>query len=213
MSPEAVEGEAGYVLTVDAVKASITALRKLKIHRFFPAYLHLHQQPRVQGTTTEITANWAGGLGPLIEIPGGPTGRPYYLPFWDQQNEAGQEWRAKNLAGSYSPSSLREVPKRVVTVDERGRYGLRERHWELAREHLTFGEQLPAVILGGFFLRNYAFIYDGPPTHANLATEFLVFFGFEPGSEESDHLFSSRGADEETYSFEPFVALAQDIEG
>lgn len=197
--------ELQYVLTRDAVRASIEALQAQRIHRFFPAYLHLRRQSTLQDAAEAIAPDW-NSLGDLVAVPGGPVGRPYYMPFWDQQRSAGQEWRAKNLAGSYAPSSIRQVPRKVVDVDSEGRYILRERHWELARKHLMYGKPILVLALAGFLLRNFALIGNEHPATDDLAAAFYDRFGYEPNSEEASHLFDpdQAGADSDWFeSFEP----------
>ena len=194
-------GEAGhetYVLTSEAVKACIADLKTRRIHPYFPAYLHLRQQASVQGSAMTIAPRWAE-LGGMLKVPGGPYGRPHFRPFWDtQRREAGQEWLNRNLAGSYAKSSLRSVPLKVVVANDDDTFGLREKHWELARLYLTHGEPVPAVSVAGFVFRNYGFVSDHEPSTDDLVGEFRATFGYSArDDDEFSHLYSTewRGSD------------------
>jgi hypothetical protein len=180
-----------FVLTIDAVKESIAELNSRSIHPFFPAYLHLRQQSAVQGTTDAIRPNW-NELGELLEVPGGPYGKPFYRPFWSGPSNAGQEWLNRNLAGSYAPSSIRTVPRKVIDINSDGSFRLLERHWDLALEYLANGVKLPVVALAGFFFRDFGFLAAEPPGPADLVQEFFGTFGYElrPNTEEMEHLYS-----------------------
>lgn len=184
------------VLSVEAVRASIDVLQdpERRIHPFFPAYLHLRQQAALQGTLTSIRPAWSD-LGELLDVPGGPYGRPYFRPFWDQRREGGQEWLNPNLAGSYSPSSIRAVPRKVIDVNDDGTFVLKESHWELARLHLAAGQQVPALALAGFFFRNDGFATNPatpPPTADDLVLEFRRTFGYTSAEDdEFNHLFTT----------------------
>jgi hypothetical protein len=129
-----------------------------------------------------MVPNWSD-LGKLLEVPGGPPGKPYLRPFWRGERNAGQEWLNDNLAGSFSPSSLRVVLGRVVTTDAERRYSLRPKHWELASEHLLFNEPMPVLALAGFMLRDYGLVAESPPSSSDLVAAFRGEYGYRERDE------------------------------
>lgn len=177
------------VVPTATVRECIDRLQRQQVHQFFPMYLHLRRQAALQGTTQGIAAN-LDDLAEFLRVPGGPYRKPYLRPFWTGQRAARQEWLNENLAGSYAPSSLREVPRRVIEVVG-GRYNLPKGHWNLAKEHLLAGERIPLRALAGFYLRNYGFVVTGIPTSAELGMVFLEVFGYtwQPDDDEVETLF------------------------
>ena len=143
-----------FVLTGEAVRASIDRLQSMRIDPFFPMYLHLRQQSVLQATSTQIKPE-LDALGQYLRVPGGPVGRPFFRPFWNEQTNARQGWLNENLAGSYAPSSMRNVPLNVVSRGPGSTFSLQPHHWLLAREFLTYGERVPVLALAGFYLRNF----------------------------------------------------------
>jgi hypothetical protein len=189
-----------WVLSLDAVRASIRDLRAVRSHPFFVAYLHLRQCAANEGRTDALKPNWTGGLGPYLEVAGAPPKHPYYRPFWDGAAQAGQEWLNSNLAGSFAPSSLRASSPPFLVVDydrDTKRFALREGHWELARTHLLRGEQLPAEALAAFFLRDFGFYTTGePPSVEDLVGLFAAEFGYrgQDSMHEFQHLYQRVGS-------------------
>lgn len=178
------------VLTKEAVRASIDRLQGQRIHTFFAAYLHIRRQAALQERTEGIIPH-IEDMATFLEMPGGPPGQPYFRPFWHRRRDARQEWINANLAGSYAPSSIRNVPLKVVQVGPNSTYTLPANHWRNAREHLLYGEAVPVYALAGFYLRNYAFTVSGEPEYVELSREFLRTFGYywNPEEEEIESLF------------------------
>lgn len=167
-----------YVILSQRVRESIDALLEHQTHQFFIAYLYLRSLAAREGRLDQLAPSWPE-LGEWLRMEGGPPGKPHFRPFWKGQRNAGQEWLASNLAGSYSPSSLRTEPLRVVQTDAAGKFSLRENHAELALEHLLFGEPIQAAALAGFLYRDYGFIAPAPPTVDDLIAVFRRDFGFD----------------------------------
>jgi hypothetical protein len=107
---------------------------------------------------------------------------PYLRPFNSAKNRTaageGGLWYQSNVAGSYSPSSVRRQGPlaRVVDVSEDGLYSLREEHAVLALEQLAFGDRVPAVPLSIYLYREFAFM---EPDLASLTSVFRYEFGYE----------------------------------
>lgn len=186
-----------WVLRTAAVKWAIQRLTQQRIQNFFPAYLHLRAVAIETGSAVDIPARWSS-LIELLDVPGGPPGKPYYRPMLHRAGTS--PWLNSNLAGSYAPSSLRDQPRRVVTSSGH-LYSLREGHVELAREHLLYGEPVSAVALALFFYRNRGFY--GPNLTATVPVRLLRSeLQFEdPHSGDFDRLFTMEA---DTSPAEPF---------
>jgi hypothetical protein len=184
-----------WVLKAGMVRQCMGILRAQSIHPFFPAYLHIRRTAAAEGSRVGIRPIWEE-LGRLLEVAGAPSTHPYFRPFTTASGESDQEWLNPNIAGSYAPSSLRagQPPLQVVEVGAgRGRFNLREMHWELARVHLLDGKKVPLTPLAAFFLRDFAFEnYDAVPTDDDLRRGFIEMFGYnddEDGPREVAHLY------------------------
>lgn len=170
-------GEQTYVIPVRRVRECVDALLARDTHQYFFAYLFLRQIAARQGRTTDLAPDWSE-LGALLEVAGGPPGKPFLRPLWKGARGAGQEWLNSNLAGSYAASSLRGVPLRVVETTAAGRFNLRPGHWQLAFEHLLFKQRLPVLALAGFFFRDFGIAAPSSPDEAVLITLFRHEFGY-----------------------------------
>lgn len=192
-----------FVLTTGVVRWGIEQLQSRKVHTFFPAYLEIR---RATGAKSKVPLRpqWAN-VGIYLEVPGGPPKKPYFRPFWNQSRNAGQDWLNENIAGSYAPSSIREVQRRVIEVEGSG-YSLKEGHAQLVLENLLYGKPLPVYPLALFYYRNFGFTNDGPALSPDgLIDIFREDFGFLTGAEmaEFDLLFSA-GIPDRTDWFEPW---------
>jgi hypothetical protein len=193
-----------FVLTETVIRWGIEELLGRKVHAFFPAYLEIRRAALEAESGSAVQPDW-GILGSYLAVPGGPPKKPYFRPFWHQSRKAGQDWLNENIAGSYSPSSIRRVPATVVQPDGGG-YALRDGHARLAFENLLYGEQLPAYPLVVFYYRNFGFTTDGPALPPDRLIEiFREDFGFrgEAETEEFATLFST-GIPDRTDWFEPW---------
>ena len=181
------ETTGSYLLRVEVVRSAIGELSKRRIHPFFLAYLHLRRQASAQGTETEIEPRWKD-LEVYLQVAGAPARKPFFRPFWDTPGQLGAAWLNANLAGSFAPSSLRLIPRKVVAWDENSRFTLLPEHAELAFEHLLHGQRAPLGALFGYFFRDFALLTDGPePTHDEVVYLFRGEFGFW-GSKTDDEV-------------------------
>ncbi len=204
-------GQPVFVLTTSVVRWGIEQLLSRKVHTFFPAYLEIR---RATGAKSKVPLRpqWAN-VGMYLEVPGGPPKKPYFRPFWNQSRNAGQDWLNENIAGSYAPSSIREVQRRVIEVEGSG-YSLKEGHAQLVLENLLYGEPLPVYPVALFYYRNFGFTNDGPALSPDgLIDIFREDFGFLTGAEmaEFDLLFSA-GIPDRTDWFEPWNPPAATVE-
>lgn len=200
-----------FVLTAPAARWAIATLRAAKVHPFFLAYLHLRKRAADEGNPV-IAPHW-DELGELLRVPGGPPGKPYYRPFWNGTvDDPGRYWLNRNIAGSYAPSSLRNVPTRVIeTVGSE--FSLKPSHAALARQHLLYDQPLPAIAVAAFFYRNYGF--HSPPPHTPSPFDLVLIlrddFQLEDDAEFSQ-LFHD-GLEIDPGQVEPwFELLDEDLE-
>lgn len=200
-----------YVVPAGKVRASINKLLSRHTHAWFPAYLHIRREAATQGRMAEIEPNW-NVLSDDLRMAGGPAGKVHLRPFWNEARNAYQEWMGPNLAGSYSPSSIRRAALEVITVDAAGLYGLRDHHWDLALTHLLNDERLSGVALAAFMMRDRGWAATSTPTVGDLVAGFRTEFGYGPGDdEEFDTLYELEwGSDPEDVWFE---VLAEETAG
>ncbi|MFJ9633411.1 hypothetical protein ACIRU8_37515 [Streptomyces sp. NPDC101175] len=181
MTDEQVGISPHYVLSTEAVRWAIETLTTRRIHPFFLAYLYLHGLTPDEDNPAPVVPVW-NDLGKYLTMPGGPSRKPYYRPFFQEISKPERYWLNANLAGSYAPSSLRQVPRRIVDVSEEGRFRLKDDSAGLALEHLLYAEPAPLLALSAFMLRNYGFQSDdGAPSERDLCSLFLAEFNFREG--------------------------------
>jgi hypothetical protein len=163
----AAEQPTTYVLTLEAVRWGIAELKRSKVHPFFLAYLHLRKHASEQGTDTGISADW-DELGEYLAVPGGPPGKPYYRPVWNGNvNNVSRYWLNPNIAGSYAPSSLRGVPRKVIDTNG-SQFILRPNHTQRALTHLLYNGTISSLAFAAFFYRDHGFAADDLPEPADL---------------------------------------------
>jgi hypothetical protein len=174
------DGKTAHVLTKEAVKSGISALKSQRIHEHFPAYLHLRKLAVASGSLTGLSPDWKD-VSDLLKMPGGPPTKPHYRPFSsvNRKDESGY-WYNKNLAGSYAPKSMRATSS--FMLDSNGdSYELPGDHAQQAFDRLLKGKRVPAWALAAYYLRNDAFIFEGNGGYEELISAFTKEFEFEEG--------------------------------
>ncbi|MFN8164131.1 MAG: hypothetical protein U0R26_09970 [Solirubrobacterales bacterium] len=205
MAVDAPREQPAFVLELSVIQWGIQQLINQRTHPFFPAYLAIRRAAARQGSSTAIHPRWED-LERFLHVPGGPPNKPNYRPFWHQSSSAGQHWLNENLAGSYAPSSIREVPKKVIDLDGDGGFSLKDTHWELARKHLLFDQPMPVLPLGVFLYRDFSFTTEGPSLGPlDLVQVFREDFGYRADADdvEFDYLYD-KGIPDRTDWFEPW---------
>lgn len=197
------EGEGIYVLRVEIVRWAIEQLRGVDIHNFFIAYLHLRRQAARQADFEDVAPDWSD-LATFLEVPGAPPGKPWFRPFLSGSRGHGQEWLNSNIAGSYSPSSLRVVPKRVLDV-KGSHFSFPPDHWRRAREHLLYNKRAPLAPTAIFLYRDFGF--EGDVGRQELVEIFRDDFGYRRPADdrEFEELFDPEPAPDDDRWFEPLV--------
>ena len=200
-----------HVVRTDAVRRGIKDVRKQSFHQFFPAYLHLRQLAGRKGALTGLAPDWSS-LGEYLRVAGAPRTHPFYRPFMPATWSEGRAWLNTNLAGSWAGSSLREgqPPLLVVQYDsDTQTFALREKHWELARQHLLDGRRVNIVPLAVFLYRDFAVESDRPPNADDLVAIFRKDFGYDSPSDnaEFEFLYDVTNVPDSNTWFEPFQAV------
>lgn len=163
-----------HVLSIDAVKWGISALAKRRVHPHFLGYLQLRRR-FVLTSTDPLEPQWSD-LKPLITMPGGPPKRPFYRPLWTTiDNKGSVYWLNPNLAGSFAIKSIRSTASFLVDNDQ---FVLSDDHVERARDAFLYEQPVSAVAMGAYFLRNFGFSFDGPPTADRIISGVREWFAF-----------------------------------
>lgn len=166
-------------------------------------YLYLRVQQRA-GQLASASA-MSDELLKLIEMPGNPT-KPYYFPLIDRGKRTGKPlasfWRAANVAGSWSPGSIRRLQGGGWLGANESAYAWPDNHAELALSQMLYGQRVSAISVGAYFLRNDGFVLSAEPTPDDVILGFRAKFGYEDDS-DFDQLFT---ADVPQVDFEWFEA-------
>ena len=103
-------------LQPNLIKSYLDQLLDLKIHPQFAGYLCIKRTAKRDGRTTDLSPDFTEFFETFLSVQGGPTDKPYYRHFWNQSSSRQKAWQNRNLAGSYSPSSLRSVISRNYSL-------------------------------------------------------------------------------------------------
>lgn len=190
------EGEskrASFFITAQAAKLAYARLVSAKVHPHFPGYLAAVATAAVEKRTSDIRVGFKKFYDNYLLASGAPPAKPYVQPFPDSLKPGAQLFNA-NVAGSYSPSSIRpDAPLRaVIEYNGRGRditHTLRPDHERLALEHLA-KNRVPVHALATFLFRDHAIERD--PAKADPDTvvqQFCVTLGYDLQVEELRHRF------------------------
>jgi len=182
-----------WVVSRDAVEDAVQELWGRRIHEQLPGYLCLVWTAARTGRVESLRPDFKAFHDYFMRVPD-RAAMPYLRPFNSAKRRTaagkGRIWYQENVAGSYTPSSLRgggTLPKVVEVTGEKATasYSLRNRHAALALEHFAYGVQIPIVPLALYLYREFAF--DTPSTGA-VASVFRYEFGYQSatGAENGD---------------------------
>ena len=173
------------------MRVALRSLLQRETHPHFIGYLHLYKLSIKFRQQTDIQPNW-NELGTYLKVVDGP--EPHLRPFWAGRRKANQEWLNQNIAGSFSPSSLRSDGPfcNVVHPNNDGTFSLRRGHARLALRHLLLDEKIDAVYLSLFLHRDRGYVSESKPTCLDVLSCFRQDFGY-PNSKEQYYsmLYSS----------------------
>lgn len=189
----------------------IDTLGAQRLHPTFVMYLYLRRQHR-SGRLPEASATSAELLA-LIEMPGNPT-KPYYFPLIDRGKRTDKPlstfWRAPNIAGSWSPGSIRRLQGGGWLGASESAYAMPDNHAEQALGQMLYGERVSALAMGAYFLRNDGFVISGDPRPEDLVAAFRAKFDFPEGAADAEfvQLFSTDVPGNVAFRwFEPATAI------
>lgn len=148
-----------YVLRVEAVRKSVESLAHSQLHEHLPGYLAIYQaakKDKGQADPSDIVAFYDE----YLAARGATEQKPYIQCFLSRGSRP--RLQNRNVAGSYSPSSIRSDGRLqgVINVNGEGRdtyYTLPDDHASRAHTSLLKGNRIPAVAMSVFMLRDYAF--------------------------------------------------------
>jgi len=144
----------------------------------------------------------------LLAMPGGPEGRPYYRPLRERGDRTGELlrsfWLQPNLAGSWSPRSLKRLVPASWLVNDQNQYVMPDDHPQLAKTNLLFNTNVSAIAMGSYFLRNDGFAIRGDPVSGDVIAGFRRKFLYHADHDDEFRLlFDSTTPDVEFDWFEP----------
>lgn len=204
----AAESGTRYILNPNKVQESLTVLRQLGAHQTLPGYLCVQRTAAREQRLDHLHPQFRSFFDEFLAPTGAPPKRPYLNPFVAAD---GSMWLNSNVAGSYAPSSLREVSplRRVLTMADNA-YHLLPQHWQLAREALLYGRQISVLALATFLYRDRGIVAVAPTTQ-QLIEAFQGEFGYldETGAptEAYRHLYADYELEESSLMewFIPFL--------
>lgn len=177
------ESSEGFYVTAEAAKAAVDALAAVQIHPQFPGYLAVLEAAAQAGRTEKLKVNFQKFFTEYLLIEGAPSERPFLQPFTAISGGRPQLFN-KNVAGSYAPSSLRDVAPIRDVVDFEGRghsvtQSLRSGHDALALNALAFKQKIPVDSLATFLLRDHRIPRVGSSEQDSVVDLFCKKFGYD----------------------------------
>lgn len=162
------------MLTIPAVRGAIRALQGASIHETFPAYLHLRHQAGALGRCNNLEPDWNGQVHDWLELPGGPARKPHFRPFTSRGTAY---WLGPNLAGSYAPSSLRQLRNLYMANDDA--YRIPETNSgdpdpAPIRKVLLYDQPIEAWAVAAYLYRNHAFLLGDATSEATQPSSLLL---------------------------------------
>lgn len=139
-----------------------------------------------------------------------PEERPYLLPFVMGRGEA--QLFNKNVAGSYAPSSVREVApiRDVLEFEGSGSnvvHRLKGNHERLALAALVSGQRIPLDSLAVFLFRDHKIQRSHDSVLESVAAKFCRTFGYDLAEEQSRERFEILyERDPQTFNGIPYAA-------
>jgi len=183
-----------------------------RIHPFFLAYLFLRRWAAEQGTPDDIQPDW-DGMAAYIRVDGGPPGKPYLRPLWHgKSKDPGRYWLNPNIAGSFSPSSLRELPRNVIDTSG-SHFSLRDEHPRLALEHFLYGKSVSAIAFAAYLYRDFGFTKPSLIEIKDLVLLLRQDFHYTSDDGEFATLFTVEAPPESAVAFDFFEPLTPDTPG
>lgn len=160
------------------VARALARLREQKTHTLFAGYLHLQQRAADLRRLQDLRPEFLQFYKQFFEVANHPLGKPYIKIFTEQHASARNLWLNENVAGSYTPSSLRpNHPFRKIVHIEGCEYSLAEDHVTLAKKHLLYNQPIQVADLAAVLYRDYGFLKE-PFSIEELINVFAYEFGY-----------------------------------
>lgn len=192
-----------YVLKPSTVREAIDDLDSRKIHPHFPAYLGLTRLAKREDTIQHLSYDYETYYDQYFRVQADEnqnmvvdgSEKLYLVPFTNPH--ARRMWKGENVAGSISVGTAGRSTSsvglnNVVDIDiDAKTYSLKNDHWELARDHLTYEEKVPTAAVAVFIYRDWGFESDEPPDIGDFVELFREEFGFED-DRKFEYLFETQ---------------------
>lgn len=181
-----------HMLNKAAVSEALRLLWEMRTHQALMGYLAILHSSRGKAQDEEgVSVNFKAFYDRFFRVKGGP--HPYIKVF----TQDSLKWQNKNIAGSYSPSSIRAVSplRKVVDIVGEGRqakYALKGNHYSEACVHLAFNNKIPIELLSAVLFRDHLiYAEEGEEPELVLKDAFLNEFIEDQGGGEYLNLFFS----------------------
>lgn len=182
-----------YMITTTAARAALKELTSRRIHPHFSAYLASLKALHGKGASVEKIP-FQSFFQEYLSFSGGKPAHPYLIPF-SESGKGSPDFLNKNVAGSYAPSSLRDVApiRKVISFSGKGqdtKHSLLAEHEKLALENLCYGQKVPALSLGIFLLRDHSISGNESSQPADIVvSEFCRTFHYDLSVAEEKERF------------------------
>lgn len=165
-----------FVPTVACVRRSIETLVEVRANAVTPGYLCVLEAATREGRQRDLRPRYAVFFDRFLRIAEAPQKKPYLVPFGRSGIGAALLFN-RNVAGSYAPSSIRDVNPLhdVLEFAPGGSVTLREDHAEAVQGRIL-PRPLPFVATACFLYRDYGF--STRPGSEALLSQLDDQFGF-----------------------------------
>jgi hypothetical protein len=188
------------LINPQVVRQSFKNLIDSKAHPSFAGYLCVCRESHSSGSAEGLKVNFKSFFDRFLRVARTPDEKPYVMPFAESKGSKWSPFFNRNVAGSYAPSSLRDVSpfQQVVKIAGSRRdanYSLVPDHAAIAKKLLLYGKPLGVVSLALFLYRDYG-LHLVPQGPTALVTIFREEFGFRTSVPIENKAFSTLFADD-----------------
>lgn len=194
---------AEFFITQEAARQALKKLASCRIHEQFAGYLAAVAAKAANPQTNDTKIDFKAFFDYFLKVSNSPT-RPYLVPFSGGTGKA--SLFNKNVAGSYAPSSVRDVApiRKLLTFHGRGQrvtHVLDPDHERIANTYLASSERVPIHSLATFLFRDYSIAGDAETEIDSVVNRFCRDFGYDLSVEADRKRFSKLYRDDrETFS-------------
>lgn len=183
-----------YLLSIEAVKRSLTTLAGVHSHEHFPGYLAL-LRARSNANAISNSETIVTFYKDFLSVVDAPERSPFLRPFRSRGVGNPITLYQKNVAGSYAPSSIRNTGplSKVMNINNKDgvtSYELINEHWKTVLAEMLSGNKLPIVSTTMFLFRDYAFPMLQPNIN-DLISIFRTEFSISKEAENGDDIYET----------------------